>query len=890
MATLLVSVLLALVAGVYTVHGLAFVTSAIRLLPQHARYVVLLKEYLKDFGAMQNIVVAIEAPQPEIAKAYAVRLTREIAGDRLGANVTYRIDPAYFKTRGLLYLSLEDLAKLRDRLVDYSGFVTSYAGHPTLDRLIEGLDRQIATSIGGGFLDIGLEERQTADLTFIQSVLDQTLGALDRQAPYRSPWSAAFSLGHLDKPDAGYFFSGNDRFLFMFVEEPREGDLDVPATIAAIRAAILRLGREFPTVRAGVTGSSTISHDEMATAFNDSKLATTLAFAATLLVMVIAFRRVGTSVLLLLTLAISLVWSLGLITRVVGQLNIFSVMFISIVVGIGTDYGIYLLYRYEEERSFGAGPAEALARGAQRSGPGILISALIAAGTFMVLMLTDFQGIREFGLISGIALLAAFVSMITLFPALVVLADRRPREVTAAASGGEAEARWLVDLTQRRWTLLAAAAVLTALSIWGATGVEFSYNLLKLQARGTQSVEWEEHILAAGGGSGVAAVTTASSLEELRRKQTAFAALPSVLSVDSILKVVPDQQSEKLPIIRQLAPMVASLRVATPPAVDLGALRRSLTGLRRRLGIIAREAADQKIGGEALRALNTADALSTQLEAPRPAPLAAALAPLQTEVARDFADKLTTFQTSLEPRPVVVSELPRELRERYVGASGRFLIRVEPAVDVWERAGATRFVGELRSVDADVTGPPVTSYEAVDLIRRGYLFGTLYALVLVGAITAATFWSVRGAALAMVPLILGVLWTLGLMRLCDLRFNLANVWALPLIIGTAAEFGLNICVRALQARGSGGPMLGQSTVMAVVVNGAMTMGGFASLMVASHRGIFGLGLLLTMGAAAILFASLAILPVLLSFFPPPAPRALVESVDDQPGTTTFASR
>jgi len=883
--TIVVSLLLALAAGLYTVHSLVFVTSAVRLLPQRARYVVMLKDYLKDFGAMQSVVVAIEAPRPDVAKAYAARLAGEIGKAGLAVNVTYRIDPAYFKARGPLYLSMADLTKLRDRLYDYQDFVESYAEQPTLARLYQALDQQMRRSMVSGLFDLGLEDgARDADLSFIRAVLDQTLAALDGGGRYRSPWATAFSLGRVDDPDAGYFFSSEDRFLFVFVEEPREGDLDVRMLIRVVRAANQRLAAEFPGVRAGVTGSSAVSSDEMATALHDSKTATTLAFAVTLGMMLLAFRRVGAPVLMLAALTVSLVWSLGVITLVVGQLNIFSVMFISIVVGIGIDYGIYLLYRYDEERSLGAALREALSRGAERAGPGILLSALTAAGTFIVLMLTDFQGIREFGLISGIAILFACLSMVTLFPALLVLAARwHERQGRPGPTGdGEEEARWLARLTRYQKTLLGVAGLLTVLSIWGASGVEFSYNLLKLQAHGTESVVWQEKILAAGGASGFAAVTTAPNLEELRRKQEAFATLSSVAKVDSILKVIPDRQGEKIPIIRQLAPLVEPLRVAATPPFESDGLRRSVSELRRRLGIFAREATDPKVATDLRTALTSAEALSTRLATADPASLAAALGPLQVNVARDFADKLHTFQDSLHARPIVVDELPPELRERYVGASGRFLIRIEPAVNIWEREGAERFVRDIRSVDADVTGPPVTSFEAIRLIRRGYLLGSLYALILVAVVAAVTFRSARHTALAMVPLALGVLWTLGLMRLFDLRFNLANVWALPLIIGTAAEFGLNLYVRYLQSRESGGPMLGRSTVMAVVLNGTMTMGGFGSLMVATHRGIFGLGLLLTVGCAAILFASLAVLPVLIQLFAAPAPtgphRAAVEPV------------
>src|SRR5262245_15909251 len=669
--TLTVSVLLAAAAGAYTIHSLSFVTSAVLLLPQHARYVVKLKDYLKDFGAMQGVVVAIEASRPDTAKAYAARLAEEIGKAGLAVNVTYRIDPAYFKTRGPLYLSIDDLTKLRDRLYDYQDFVKSYAERPTLARLYQALDHQMRRSMVSGLFDLGLEDgARDADLSFIRAVLDQTLAALDGGARYRSPWATAFSLGRVDDPDAGYFFSAGDRFLFVFVEEPREGDLELRALVGAVRDANRRVAPEFAGVQAGVTGSSAISSDEMTTALHDSKIATSLAFAVTLGLMLLACRRVVAPLLMLGALTVSLIWSLGVITLVVGQLNIFSVMFISIVVGIGTDYGIYLLYRYDEERAFGATTADALSRGAERAGPGIVLSTLTAAGTFMVLMLTEFQGIREFGLISGIAILLACVSMVTLFPALLALGARwqRGRARQASPAGDEQEARWLARLTRHQKTLLGVAAVLTVLSIWGAAGVDFSYNLLKLQAVGTESVVWQERILAAGGASGFAAVTTASSLDELRRKQEAFAKLPSVAKVDSILRVIPDRQDEKIPLIRQLAPLVESFRVAPTPPFESDGLRRSVSDLERRLGVFVREAGNHKIAADLRTALEGAHTLSARLDAADPKAIAAALGPLEDNVARDFADKLHTFQGSLHVRPIAVEELPRELRERYVGA------------------------------------------------------------------------------------------------------------------------------------------------------------------------------------------------------------------------------
>jgi hypothetical protein len=101
------------------------------------------------------------------------------------------------------------------------------------------------------------------------------------------------------------------------------------------------------------------------------------------------------------------------------------------------------------------------------------------------------------------------------------------------------------------------------------------------------------------------------------------------------------------------------------------------------------------------------------------------------------------------------------------------------------------------------------------------------------------------------------------MHVFGITFNLANIWGLPLLIGTAAEFGLNVMLRYLEGRSHGGPLVARSTVMAVVLNGVTTMVGFGSLMIATHRGIFSLGLLLTIGSGCGLVASLVVLPVVL---------------------------
>jgi predicted RND superfamily exporter protein len=257
---------------------------------------------------------------------------------------------------------------------------------------------------------------------------------------------------------------------------------------------------------------------------------------------------------------------------------------------------------------------------------------------------------------------------------------------------------------------------------------------------------------------------------------------------------------------------------------------------------------------------------------------------LQAQLYRDFVSKFYSLQSNLNPTSLTIKDVPDELRRKFVGISGRLLLEVHPKVDIWERKGATQFVEELRSVDPDVTGPPIITYEATRLMERAYLQGTAYALILVGALSLLMIRRIPETLLAMLPLGLGLLWTVGLMPVFGLQFNLANIWGLPLIIGTSAEFGLNVALRYLEGRSHGGPLVARSTVMGVALSGIQTMVGFGSLMIATHRGIFSLGLLLTLGMACGLVASLVVLPVVLQLVTrtPTSPRDGILSLGRHP--------
>ena len=841
---------------------LSFETSPLHLLPRGQSYVARYRDYSKDFGELDELIIVVRGRSLPESQAFAARLVAELGAGPIAFNhLAYRVSGDSLAGRALLYLSVSELRDLREQLFDHQAFVESFVAAPGLVNLLEGTNRQLAETLVGRFFDLGLQDGATtkADLRFLTTLLTELRAAITRSRIADTPWSAMLPIGDSD-PDAGYFLSDDKRLLFILADPVggSGGFTNDRAAIQEIRERIAGLRAAFPGVEAGVTGGPALSNDEMLIAFQDSRLATVLAFALTLGLLLVAFRRLREPLVMLAVLALSLVWSLGVIALTVGHLTVFSVMFISIVIGLGIDYGIYVLFRWDEEVALGAAQIEALEVMAARTGPGVLLGALTAAATFYALIATDFHGVQELGFIAGSALIASFVAMVTVFPALLVLLPPRPPAATPSR-----EAAIVALFTRRPAVLLVGAGVLTLFSLWSACTVGFDYNLLHLQADGTESVVWERRIIESQGRSSFAGLDSATSLPELERKHLAFKRLPSVSSVDSALLFIPDDQAEKLKIVGDIEPLLAPLRLGPAPALSVQALTDALERLERRLRLASVDTS-REAPGSPLAALQAQLAqLLGILRTADPREAQASLDSYQSQLARDFGEKLGLLQKNLQTRLVTVADVPVELRRKFVSAGGRLLIRVNPKVDVWDREGAARFVNELRSVDAGVTGTPVISYESIRRMEDAYRLGTLYALVLVSVISVAMIRRLRETLLALTPLVLGPLWALGLMNLFGFQLNLANVWGVPLIVGASAEYGLNIVTRAMEARAYGGPVLARSTILAVAFNGLSTITGFGSLLVAHHRGIWSLGLLLTCGSVASLIAALVVLPALM---------------------------
>src|SRR6266511_3690323 len=858
-----------------TAAHLTFQTNRLDLIASGNHYRQLGEAYDREFEELPgDVIVVIRGERPEAAKAFATALAQRWATDPNIDKVLYRIDVDALKNKALLYLSPDYLMALRRKLQDHQVLLEELTASPTLQNLFALINREISTALVGhvftGFLQEDHQANEPPDLSLLVALLQQMNHALDDPHAYQSPWASVFAKDVETSVQDGFLWSEDKQLLFVLVQPKREeGEFNrFEKAVQQIRADVREIQKAHPGVEVGITGKSVLDSDEMAVAARDTGRATLLSVVGVMLLYFGLFKGVVRPLLALGALVIGICWTLGFTTLTIGHLNILTIVFMPMLLGLGIDYGSYFISRYTEERRAGKGLQEAMAQTFVATAPGIMATALTTALTFGTLLLTGFTGIAELGFIGGSGILLAALATLTVLPALLTVYERRRpiRGTTQRQLHKKKRGGYLEPLYRYPRAIRVASMLLGGLALLALGTVEVDLNLLHLQAQGTESIVWMQKIVASTNRSVLYGEMVADSLEEVTRPEAALRALPSVAEVESIATVIPADQPRKIRLIQELQPFLADLSVQqdTSAAVDLEALRTILGRLQFKM-VEDGEAAEDLEHGTLREAMHDVRRLITQFHetTARMGETAArqALGTFQEELGRDLAEQVSIFKANLRAEPVTIEDLPPELHARYVGKTGRYRLLVYPAEDIWEFQPLARFVTDVRSVDPDVLGAPIGNFEYTRGIKEAYQEAGLYAFLGIVVLTLLTFRAVRPTLLALVPLAVGSLWILGFMGLLQVTFNVAN-----LIMAPAVESGIMIVYRHREARGTRQQPqpLPQSTGQAVVFSTLSTIIGFGSLMISHHRVIFSIGLLLTLGVASVLLASLTTLPSLLS--------------------------
>jgi predicted RND superfamily exporter protein len=543
-----------------------------------------------------------------------------------------------------------------------------------------------------------------------------------------------------------------------------------------------------------------------------------------MLLFLLAFRRLAAVGYAFVPLVTGLGLALAFVALALGRLNSLTAASGGLLIGLGIDFIIVLYGRYVEERRQGRDHDDAVDCMGRNTGVGVVLGAVTTAATFSAFLITDFRGLSELGLLTGVGILLLMVSVFLLLPALLTLVNSQtpdPGSFALRSFGSDIMCRH--SLRRPGWTLFCAAGV-TLLMVFFARNLEFDDDMRNLRSNNNRGSVLRQEVVDAFGLRFSPMTIRIDGVGEAEIFETARRLLPEL---------------ERLEDGRNLASVDTIADIVPPESTQLAAIARL-----EQAGIEPHSIA-RRID-ESLRA--------------------AGLNPSA------FADGTTHLLSALSVRePLALSDLEGTTLARVVD---RYVVRYPggvstaiycyPPAGIWRREAPPRLSQLVdQHPDTVLTGPNVVSAELRRIVWGDAMRAAALGMVVVFLLMWADFGGPLRSLLALLPLFVGVVWMLGCMALLGLRVNFMNIFVATMIIGIGVDYGVHLLHRWYESNGD--PEALTETSKAIAVAALTTMVGFGSLVLSHFPGLRAVGAAAILGAFSTAVVSMTVLPVVLLF-------------------------
>jgi len=836
-AVVLGGLLLAVLAGWLAASRLGVTTDTTTLFSSSLPWRQLDIAMARDFPQFQDLLVAVvDAASPEVAEQTAADLTKALAADPAHFTQVRQPDASpYLEKVGLMFLDTKALGGVLDKTIDAQPFLGQLSADPSARGLFAAM----------ALMAMGVEQGQ-ADLAPFAPALQAFHAALaGALAGHPAPLSWQRLLGGGLADQAGPYRIVLARPVLDYGALEPGG-----AASAALRAAAAKL--EF--VQSGLahvrlTGSVALADEEFATVAEGAAAATAVSIVLVLLWLVLAVRSWRLIVPIAATLALGLALTSAFAALAVGKLNLISVAFAILFVGIAVDFSIQFCVRYREMRLAHGGAEMALRATAMTVGPQVLVAAIAAAAGFLAFVPTDFSGVAELGLIAGMGMLIAFACTLGFLPAALTLA--RPR-----GEVGEIGYAWAGALERRvvraRAPVLAGFATLALLGLLLLPHLRFDSDPLHTKDASTEAMRTLHDLMGSPLTSPYTAVILAPSREAADALAARLRKLKLVDQVVTLSSFVPEDQKAKLPLIADAASILGATLAPRSPAAPVKpddirlAARTALAQIDEAAPKLAKDDPLMLIGGD-LRALSKApdDILMATNEA----------------LTRFLPRQLDRLRRALDAAPVTVADIPPELARDWVLPDGQVRVQAVAVAAAQDSQGLHDFVAEVRGVAPDAGGSAVSIVGSADTIVGAFRTAAIGAILAITLLLGLALHRVADVALTMAALLLSALMTVVVTVALHLPLNFANIIALPLLLGVGVSFNIYF---VMNWRAGHRRFLGTATARAILFSALTTATAFGSLAASRHPGTASMGLLLLISLGCTLAVTLIFLPALLA--------------------------
>ncbi len=748
-----------------------------------------------------------------------------------------------------MFLSTGEVRHTTEQLIRSQPFLGTLAADPTLRGLAQAL----------GYIPKGVEEGKidAADFATPLDRLSTTIDGLIAGRPATFSWDELMT-GEAPRPSELRRFVNVKPILDFGSLQPGAAAADT------IRKTAAELGlTQDKGVRVRITGPVAMADDEFGTVADGALINVILTVAAVLLILWFALRsgRLMFAVVLSLFVGLAVTAALGL--AMVGALNLISIAFAVLFVGIGVDFGIQVAVRYRQERHVKGGLEDALAATAARIAKPLTLAATATAAGFYAFLPTDYRGVSELGLISGTGMIVAFLISITLLPALLV-SLKPPPEPAAVGYRRLAPVDRFMARHRVPILVLAALAIVAGLPLFRQ--LSFDFNPLNLRSAKVESVATLLDLVKDPETTPNVVNVLTPNIDQAASLARRLDQLPEVSGTVTIRSFVPDDQDEKLAIIGDAEALLE-------PTLDPPEVKTQPSDAETRVAL--NKAADAFLAGGTNGIGVSGAAIERSLRALAETD-AGRRASIESTLLNGLKLRLEQIRASLQPERVSLADLPEDLTRDWVAADGRARVEVRPKGDQNDNETMQRFAAAVLQVAPDATGTPILIQESAKTIVRAFFQAGALALLLITITLFLALRRIGDVLVTLVPLLLAGVVTLELTVLVGLPLNFANIIALPLLLGVGVAFKIYYVLAWREGETS---LLASSLTRAVLFSALTTASAFASLWLSNHPGTSSMGKLLSLSLVTTLIAAVLFQPILMG---PPRQAAPSREMTPEP--------
>ena len=816
-----------------------------------------------------------EKDESKIAKLQSeIKTLQSQMNKKLFKRVDYKTEVDFLRNHGLMLLKEEDLKNTKDVFMD-----------PNITGLLFNINNSMEKEYVGQEESISTREKEDNAVAFLDSI--QNLVLKLQKATRGQNLSKEEVQAVADKLLFGepYFLSYDKKALILTaVPNFTMMDLDLMVTgTDAVQGIIDDLLKNYPGVKAGLTGMIAVGRDEMVYSEKSLGYTTVIAVIAILILLMISFRMWVAPIFATFNLLVGLIWAVGTAAIVVGMLNIMTQMMAVILLGLGIDFSIHIISGFTERRAAGDNIAEAMEKTFLKSGKGILTAALTTACAFLTMVISHSRGMKEMGLVTGLGLLAILFATMLFLPSMLVLRERRidkkreKKQDLKHAVQRDISFRFLgktSELLSKHYIFtILASIIISFILIWSGSKISFDHNYMNLEPKGLTSVALQDTVQEKFDLSMDYALVLADSIEESRELSKKYRELGTVAITEDISLYLPspEQQQKRIPLIREIREKIRStpIKKSVLPS-DFPVLRRELE----RLEMNIMEMQDMAYLGGQDKVENKCKEIVGDPENPNSRNIIREELQFLDENISTAAKGLSEFQQNFAPyfqasvikmsstQPIRLDDLPVTILDRYSNKKrDQFLVTVFPVGNIWQNAEfLNRFADDLERVSDRATGMPVVFRALIKIIGRDGRNAVLLTLVIVFLLLLVDYRNAGHALIAMIPLALGIFWMVGLMHLVGMKLSIMNVMGLPMIVGIGVDYGVHIIHRWRHEGRGKIRIVYSSTGKAILLTSLTTMLAFGSLVFSIWRGFGQLGGALFLGVGACFLTSVIILP------------------------------